>query len=65
MDTEGLDLIKRLCTQAGCIMEDASVLALMWDDEPTLEARLGALSSAADDIKVLVDAARVLARSVT
>lgn len=53
-------LIRQLCTRAGCIMEDASVVALVWEDNLTLEARLQRLRKAAADIQALVSAATAL-----
>ena len=53
-------LIRQLCTRAGCIMEDASVIALIWDDGLKLEPRLQKLRKAAADIEALVAAATAL-----
>jgi hypothetical protein len=60
MDDDDTALIRQLCTRAGCIMEDSSVVALIWDDGLTLEARLAKLSDAANDIRTLVAAAKAL-----
>jgi hypothetical protein len=60
MDDDDIALIRQLCTRAGCIMEDTSVVALIWDDGLTLEARLAKLSDAANDIRTLVAAAKPL-----
>lgn len=60
MDDDDIALIGQLFTRAGCIMEDTSVIALIWDDALTLEARLAKLSAAANDIHALVAAARAL-----
>jgi hypothetical protein len=60
MDDDNIALIRQLCTQAGCIMEDNSVIALFWDDGLSVEARLETLSAAANHIQALVAAARVL-----
>lgn len=59
MDNEK-DLIRQLCTQAGCIMENASVVALIWDDDLALETRLRKLCKAAADIQMLIAAATAL-----
>lgn len=42
------DEVRKLFTEIGCIMEDASVVALMWRDEDGLDprARLHSLSDA-------------------
>lgn len=53
-------LIRQLCTQAGCIFEDASVVALIWDDDLTLQTRLEKLRKASADIQALVSAAIAL-----
>ena len=42
-------------------MEDASVIALVWDDDLALETRLRKLDKAAADFKALVAAATALA----
>jgi hypothetical protein len=62
MDHETADLIQRLCTKAGMIMEDASVDALMLGatDPQTISARLMRIAEAAEDISTIVAAARVL-----
>ena len=54
-------LIRQLCTRAGCVMEDASVVALIWDDDLSLETRLQKLRKASVDIQALVAAATALA----
>ena len=41
-------------------MEDASVVALIWDDEVSLEDRLKMLRKASADIQALVAAATAL-----
>ena len=53
-------LIRQLCTRVGCIMEDASVVALIWDDNLALETRLQKLRKASADIQALVSAATAL-----
>ena len=42
-------------------MEDASVVALIWDDDLSLETRLQKLRKASVDIQALVAAATALA----
>jgi hypothetical protein len=58
MDDDDSQLIRQLCTRVGCIMEDTSVIALIWDDDITLDERLQQLSIAAADIQALVAAAK-------
>ena len=53
-------LIRQLCTRAGCIMEDASVVALIWDDDLALEHRLQKLRKASANIQALIVAATAL-----
>jgi hypothetical protein len=60
MNDDDIALIRQLCTRAGCIMEDTSVIALIRDDGLTLEARLAKLSAAANDIHALVAVARAI-----
>jgi hypothetical protein len=60
MNEDVLALIRQLCTRAGCIMEDTSVVALIWNDGLSIEARLAKLSAAADDIQAIIAAARTL-----
>jgi hypothetical protein len=60
MNDDDIALIRQLCTRAGCIMEDTSVVALIWDDGLAINARLAKLSDAANDIHALVAAARAL-----
>jgi hypothetical protein len=55
-------LIRQLCAHVGCIMEDSSVIALIWTDELPVEERLATLSNAAKDIATLITAAEVLLR---
>ena len=42
------DEIRRLCTEIGCIMEDACLVALVWDpgDRLGVQARIEKLSEA-------------------
>jgi len=64
MDNELLDLAHRLCTVAGMIMEDHSLLAVSRPkDVHDRGARLGTLTIAGGDISKLVAAAEVLVRS--
>jgi hypothetical protein len=60
MDDEDIALIRQLCTRVGCLMEDTSVVALIWDDGVAIDARLAKLSAAANDIHALVAAAQAL-----
>lgn len=49
--------IRELFTQIGCLMEDASVVALLWADETDLSpnARLTLLREANDAVKNLIE----------
>ena len=51
-----VEIIRLLCTRAGILMEDASIVALVWDagDALTMAERLEKLQRAAADIKVQV-----------
>jgi hypothetical protein len=60
MDDDDIALIRQLRTRAGCIMEDSSVIALIWEDGLPLEAWLAKLAAAANDIHALVAAAQAL-----
>ncbi|MGL5839953.1 MAG: hypothetical protein ACRCY3_15785 [Sphingorhabdus sp.] len=62
MDDKAEADIRELCTRIGCIMEDASVIALIWikDQELTIEARLGLLREAHDEISSLIGKATCL-----
>ena len=51
---------RELCTRLGCIMEDASVVALIWNDDLALEHRLQKLGKASADIHALLAAAAAL-----
>jgi hypothetical protein len=64
MDHDSLDLIARLCTRAGMIMEDISVLALASPpaDPQALTLSLAELSEAAEDIGALITAAKSVVR---
>lgn len=52
------DKIRRLCTRVGAIMEDASVVALIWDDGLDPATRLDQLAEAAARITTLIAAAQ-------
>ena len=60
MDDDDIVLARQLCTRVGCIMEDHNVIALIWDDGLSIDARLRKLSAAANNIQALVAAARAL-----
>lgn len=63
MDKDDRDLIVRLCTQAGCMMEDASVTAVTSAGlaPAQLRSAVDTLVAVADDIRAVLIAARVLA----
>jgi threonine synthase len=56
MDEDTRELIRRLCTRAGMIMEDASAVAVLAPQEE----RLDDLRRAAEQISNLLAAARTL-----
>lgn len=60
MNDDDITLARQLCTRIGCMMEDTSIIALIWDDGLSIEARLAKLSAAGNDIQALVAAARTL-----
>jgi hypothetical protein len=62
MDADTEDLIAQLCTRAGILMEDASVMALMIRGLDVAErpARLKKLSAAIATMASLVEAAEAL-----
>lgn len=63
MDEDTLDLISKLCTRAGMIMEDASVDALtIPPDGMTMGVQLANLNEAARTIASLLAAASTLHR---
>ena len=64
MDEDDVELIARLCTAAGAIMEDVSVLAISKParDIKPLKADMCRLGEAAADILALVAAAEVVVR---
>ena len=53
MDERSNDDVRALFTQVGCIMEDASVVALIWDpkDAVAVEERFERLSQANQQIE--------------
>lgn len=63
MDNELLDLADRLCTVAGMIMEDNNLLAVTTArDSAARDVKISTLTTAADDLVVLIAAAKVLVR---
>jgi hypothetical protein len=54
------DVLKRLLTIAGEIMEDASAIAIMDAGDLTSGDRVATILAAADDVRSLANAARVL-----
>ena len=56
------DLVRQLCTKAGCVMEDTSVVALIWDDGLSIDRRLENLVVATNDIVALIAAAKAVQR---
>ena len=63
MVTDASDLVARLCTIAGTIMEDVSPIALTRATDPsTIEPTLKELQRAAQDIAALANAAEVVGR---
>jgi len=67
MDHDSLDLIAGLCTRAGMIMEDSSVLplALPPADAQALTLSLAELSEAVEDIGALIAAAKSIVRDAS
>jgi hypothetical protein len=63
MDKDDRDLIVRLCTQAGCMMEDASVTAVTsaGPNPAQLRSAINALVAAADSVRAVLLAAQALA----
>jgi len=53
------DLIQKLLTLAGMIMEDASAIAIIDDKHMTLEGRIAAVRHAAEQVLALTSAAHV------
>ncbi|WP_425230798.1 hypothetical protein [Sphingomonas sp.] len=58
---EATDLIERLLTAAGMIMEDAAAVALVRSEQP-IEARLHQVGQAAQDVTRLTEVAELLHR---
>lgn len=56
------DVLKRLLTIAGEIMEGASAIAIMDAGDLTLGDRVASILAAADDVRSLANAALVLER---
>ncbi len=63
MDDDTLHLVRQLLTRIGTTMEDASVVALVWQDDLSLAARLEQVEHAARMILSLTAAAQALAAS--
>jgi hypothetical protein len=65
MDPDDYELIRRLCTKAGTIMEDASAVAITASGymPDCIEATLAELNHGAIKIMALIAAARAVARS--
>ena len=63
MDPNDLELINRLCTKAGTVMEDASVIAITTDGRQPdrIRAKLAELTNAANIITSLLRAAAAVA----
>ena len=64
MDEDAADLIRRLSTRIGTIMEDESVTALLWEDRERrgVRDRFDRLEEAGRAISTLAAAAKVLIR---
>lgn len=63
MDNDLLDLANRLCTVAGMIMEDSSLIAVSSPKSPRERNRqIEIVVVAGEDIKTLMAAAKVLVR---
>ena len=63
MDNDLLDLANRLCTVAGMIMEDSSLIAVSSPTSPQERRRqIENVALAGDDIKALMAATKVLVR---
>jgi hypothetical protein len=60
VDQDAADLVRRLCTLAGTIMEDVSTVALVGATDPDLA--IFKVRQAGADITVLANAAEVVAR---
>ena len=57
---DDIKLIRQLCTRVGCILEDASVIALIWDDDTSPAVRLQKLRRASANIQALIAAATTM-----
>lgn len=62
VDDDDTELVQRLLTKVGCIMEDCSVVALSWGAASSLRDRLDKVQHATHAISALVEAARVVAK---
>lgn len=64
MNEDTNELVARLCTAAGIIMEDSSPIAItrLPKAKRKIEARLDNLEQATGDANLLIQAARILAR---
>jgi hypothetical protein len=64
VDEDTNELVARLCTAAGIIMEDSSPIAItrLPKAKRKIEARLANLEQATGDAYLLIQAARILAR---
>jgi hypothetical protein len=65
MDSDTTDLIRKLCTRAGMLMEDISLLAITapLDRPGALQESIAAIAQGCDDMRSLIAAAEVLARN--
>lgn len=65
MDDDRRELIARLCTTAGMLMEDVSASAIMISriDDAAMRAAVHRLTRASEDIQAIVGAAAILAGS--
>ncbi len=63
MDEDTLHLVRQLLTRIGITMEDASVVALVWQEDLSLAARLEQVERSARMILSLTAAAQALASS--
>lgn len=62
MDEDRRDLVIRLCTEAGTLMEDMSIIALdAHGSEIPIHAQIDQLAEAIDDMAVLIAAAGAVA----
>ena len=61
MEQDIVELVRRLCCEAGIIMEDMNPVALITPSDPVeLRAVVDRLARATDRMRVLVDCARLL-----